>query len=143
MQVSEIMKSDVSCVREGHTIVQAAQLMRDKNIGFLPVCDDSNHVLGTLTDRDIAIRCAADGIDPNECKVEQVFTREVVASKPDDDLAVAEELMARYQKSRIIVVDDDDSLCGVVSLSDIAQRAGLTDGGKTLRYVTARESRNN
>lgn len=143
MQVSEIMKSDVTCVREGHSVLQAAQLMRDKNIGFLPVCDATNHVLGTLTDRDIAIRCAADGIDANECKVEQIFTREVVASKPDDDLAVAEELMARYQKSRILVVDDEDGLCGVVSLSDIAQKAGLADGGKTLRYVTSREARSN
>lgn len=143
MQVSEIMKSDVACVREGHTIVEAAQLMRDKNIGFLPVCDEANHVLGTITDRDIVIRCAADGMDPSACKVEQVFTREVVASKPEDDLAVAEELMARYQKSRIIVVDDQDILCGVVSLSDIAQHAGLSDGGKTLRYVTSREARSN
>ena len=113
--------------------------MRDRNIGFLPVCDDGMLVLGTVTDRDIALHIVADLLSPGT-PVEQVMTREVVACYPEDDIELARELMAEHRKSRIMCLDDDGALLGVISLSDIAKLEG--DGAaRTHRAVSRREAR--
>lgn len=134
-----LMKTDVKCVSAKDAAGDAARIMRDENLGFLPVCDDDQKVLGTLTDRDLTIRLVAGGKSAST-PVEEVMTREVVACRPSDSLSQAEELMESNQKSRIMCVDDDGRLQGVISLSDLAQ---YEDGGKawaTLRKVSAREA---
>ena len=121
MRCREIMKKDVECVSATDTAQAAAKRMRDVNVGFLPVCDQSKRVLGTITDRDLAIRVLADA-SPSTTRMEDVMTREVVCCRPDDELEEAENLMAKNQKSRIVVIDSGGALVGVISLSDIAQR---------------------
>jgi CBS domain-containing protein len=121
-------------------VQDAAQRMRDAAIGFLPVCDDSQKVLGTVTDRDLTIRVLADGRAATT-PVDEIFTRECVACGPDDDLRKAEELMARNHKSRILCVDGDGRLVGVISLSDVAQREKGARAAETLREVSQREAR--
>ena len=139
MRAQELMKTDVECASPKAAIQIAARKMRDLNVGFLPVCDQSKKVLGTITDRDIAIRAVAEN-RPSNTPVSEIMTREVVACRPDDDVRVAEHMMAQNHKSRIICIDDADRLAGVISLSDLAQH----DKGRaaqTMREVSEREVR--
>jgi len=133
----QIMKREIECLSPRESAQAAAARMREQNIGFLPVCDVGMEVLGTVTDRDIAIRIVAEQL-PAGTAVGQIMTREVVACSPEDDIDVAKELMAIHRKSRIMCIDDAGSLIGIISLSDIARLEG--DGAaRTLREVTRRE----
>lgn len=138
-QCQQIMKRDVECLSPRDAVHDAARKMRDENIGFLPVCDEAMQVLGTVTDRDIAIRLVAEQ-RPSSTAVEQIMTKEVVACRPEDDISEAEELMAERRKSRIMCVEDDGTLVGVISLSDIAELDG-SRAASTLDRVSRRETR--
>src|SRR5258706_9849461 len=138
MRCEEIRKRDVECVSPQDNVQTAARRMRDENVGFLPVCGDDKKVVGTVTDRDLAIRVVAENRVPLSTKVGDVLTREVIACRPADDVKKAQQLMAKHHKSRMIVIDDSDRVIGVISLSDIAQR--FSDAGETLREVSERES---
>ncbi|HEX9240908.1 MAG TPA: CBS domain-containing protein [Anaeromyxobacter sp.] len=140
MRCEEIMKTDVECVSPRDTVEDAAVRMRDQNIGFLPICDQSKKVLGALTDRDIAIRLVA-AMKPGSTLIEDIMTREVVACRPKDDIRDAEKAMAKNHKSRILCVDDSDRLVGIISLSDIAQHERGSRASDTLREVSEREVR--
>jgi CBS domain-containing protein len=140
MRCEEIMKRHIECVSPQDTVQTAAKRMRAENVGFLPVCDQSKKVLGAITDRDLTIRILADARAATTA-INDVLTREVIACRPEDDLRKAEELMAKHHKSRIMCVDNNNRLVGVISLSDIAQ---LEDGAKasqTLKQVSEREAR--
>ncbi|MHB1846449.1 MAG: CBS domain-containing protein [Deltaproteobacteria bacterium] len=140
MRCDEMMKREVECVSPRDTIQAAARRMRDENVGFLPVCDGAKKVIGTITDRDLAIRALGEGL-PGSTFVEAVLTREVVACRPEDDLRRAQELMAKNHKSRIMCIDGGGRLQGVISLSDIAQREDGAHASQTLRAVSEREIR--
>jgi CBS domain-containing protein len=139
MQCKEIMKTDIECVAPQASIQSAARKMREQNVGFLPVCDEGMRVVGTVTDRDIAIRAVANGLSSN-MTVETVMTPEVVACRPEDELSYARELMAEHHKSRIMCIGRGGRLEGIISLSDIAQLDEIT-GRETLREVSSREAR--
>jgi CBS domain-containing protein len=139
MLCETLMKTTVECVTPDESVVSAARLMRDGNLGFLPVCEEySGRVLGTVTDRDITLRLVAERL-PLWTRVEDVMSRDVIACSPDDDLDAAHDLMAENQVSRIMCIDDDDQLVGVISLSDVAQMDG-TQAVRTLEQVSAREA---
>ena len=128
------MNVDVERVRGSEPIVEAAARMRDRDVGFLPVVDEKNVVVGTLTDRDIVVRVVADAGDLAG-PVTLCMTREVVACFAGDDVAKARELMSMYQKSRVVVLDDRGILAGVISLSDLARAQGERATGETVREV--------
>jgi len=136
----DVMKTEVECCAPDHTAQCAAQEMREGNLGFVPVCDEGKHVLGVVTDRDLAIRLVADNL-PSTTKVSQVMTREVVGVRPTDPLSRARELMTARKKSRLLVLDADDKLVGVISLSDLAQAAGDAEAADALRGISSREAR--
>jgi len=140
MKCEEIMKKDVQCMSPRDTVEDAAIRMRDENLGFLPICDQSRKVLGTLTDRDIVIR-AISTRKPINTPVENIMTREVVACRPQDDMQKAEQLMMQKHKSRIMVLDDAGRLVGVISLSDIAQHEDSARAFDMLRQISEREVR--
>lgn len=140
MQCETIMKRSVVCVSPKETAQQAATRMRDENVGFLPVCGKGQKVLGTVTDRDITVRLVASGMPPS-MPVQDVMTSEVVSCRPHDDLSVAQDLMARYQKSRIMCIDEAGTLVGIISLSDIARHEQGLGAADTLREVAGREAR--
>jgi len=140
MLCRDLMKTEVRCVTPETTIAVAAALMRDEQVGFLPVCDTAGNVLGTITDRDIAIRVVAE-YEPPDRPVDLFMTRHVIACQARDSLDTAQEAMAEFQVSRILCVDENGLLEGVISLSDIAQVAGDGAASATLRNVSAREAR--
>ncbi len=141
MRCKEIMKNEIACVTPQDSVYTAARMMRDQNVGFLPVCDSTNKVLGTVTDRDLVLRAIANN-RPVDATIDSVMTREVVACRPEDDVQQAEKLMASKQKSRILCTDTGGHLLGVISLSDIAQKeAEKQRVADTMRQVTNREAR--
>ena len=137
MLCEEIMKRDVFCVSPNDTAQSAARLMLDENVGFLPVCEESKKVIGAITDRDLAIRLVAGGL-PAHSKIGEIMSREVISCTPKDDVRLAERLMARNHKSRMMCVEEG-RLVGVISLSDIAQK-DRDRAAQTLAEVTAREA---
>ena len=139
MLCERIMKDDVECVSPTDTVQAAARKMRDANVGFLPVCDETGKVLGTVTDRDLAVRVLADGLGA-ETEISSVMTWEVIACRPEDDLRTAEHLMGKHRKSRMICTDHAGRLMGVISLSDVVQNDGSKLAAQTLRQVTDREA---
>jgi CBS domain-containing protein len=140
MLCRDVMKVDVRFVTAQTTVAQAAALMRDEQIGFLPICHPARNVIGILTDRDIAIRVVADSHSSNE-PVDRFMSPGAVTCLSDDDLSAAQDLMGEMQVSRIICVGEDGQLEGVISLSDIAQLGDDADATATLRSVTVREAR--
>ncbi len=118
MLIADVMNLEPEYLPAQTSSRAAARRMRDRNVGFLPVCDRDRRVIGMITDRDIAMRVVAEGLqcDLPAC---DVMTREVVACHPDDDLLMAERIMAASHKSRLVVLDANGRLAGVVSLADI------------------------
>jgi CBS domain-containing protein len=138
MLCREIMKFEVECVAPETTLRDAARKMRDHNVGFLPVCDESMRVIGVLTDRDIAIRAVAGDLLPT-ATVQSALTRHVVACRPDDDLQSARSLMSKHHVSRVMCLGETGRIEGVISLSDLIQLDEV-GGAATLRHVSDRES---
>ncbi len=133
MRVEEVMSPASGC-REGESVRKCAAMMRDEEIGFVPICNAAGEPVGVVTDRDLAIRVLADGLSADET-VDRCMTREVVACKLGDDLKDVERLMRERQKSRIMVCDDDGRLQGVISLADVAEVESDESLGETLQQV--------
>jgi len=121
MLLRDVMTATVECVRLDDTIETAARVMRDCDIGPVPVCV-GDRVVGVLTDRDIAVRAVADGLDPRSCRVRDVMTPDAVYSFPDCRIEVAEQLMRKHQLRRLLVLDRGRKLVGIVSLGDLVLR---------------------
>lgn len=139
MRCEQIMKTNIEHLSPSDTVQTAAQKMRDREIGFLPVCDEQGHVLGVLTDRDITIRMVAEDERASNVKVDSIMSKELVACQKEHSLRDAQKLMIENQKSRICCIDDDGKLVGVISLSDIAQHEEPGHASETLKHVSSRE----
>lgn len=119
MLVREVMNPSVEFVAPSAAVSTAAKIMRERDIGVLPVVDEHN-VIGMITDRDLAIRVLADRLSPDTI-VEDVMTADLISCSPEDTVQAASDLMAERQVHRLIVLDDRDRApCGILSLADIA-----------------------
>jgi CBS domain-containing protein len=119
----------------------AASIMRDENVGSVPVVEsqDSRRIVGIVTDRDLCMGVVAEGRDPNSVAVEACMTVGVVSCTGNDSVQKATELMRENQIRRIPVVDDTGRLQGIVSMADLVGRAELktTETHDTLEKVSA------
>jgi CBS domain-containing protein len=138
MRCEELMTAGVEALRLRDTTRDAARKMRDANVGFMPVLDDSEEVVGVLTDRDVVVRVVAEAL-PLETRVEDVMTEEVISCAPGDDLERAEALMRANQKARLVVMDESGRLAGVISIADIAQYEDARRAGDIVGDITERE----
>jgi CBS domain-containing protein len=139
MRCEELMSSEVEVLAIGTSVREAARRMRDLNLGFMPVVDDAQQLIGVVTDRDIVVRAVAEDRKPRTA-VEEVMTEEVITCDPEDDVERAEALMSVNQKSRLVCVDETGQVAGVISLSDIAQYEDETRAGEVMADVTQREA---
>jgi CBS domain-containing protein len=136
MKVLEAMTAEVVSVAPDTTLMEAAQTMRDLDVGPLPVCD-GDKVLGVVTDRDIVLRATAEGRDPRSTAVREVMTPGVVSCREDDDVRDAAELMQGAQVRRLLVLDRQGRLAGIVSLGDLVLQTGDERlAGQTLERVS-------
>jgi CBS domain-containing protein len=130
-KISEVMTTPVSCVGLQATLSEAARKMKDLDIGTVVVCDQSGTPMGVVTDRDITVRATAEGKDPAACRVTEVMSTDLVFCNEHDTTRMAEGLMESRQIRRLLVLDNDDKLCGIVALSDLVG----VDRGMTGRIV--------
>ncbi len=134
MKVRDLMTRDVKVAGPGDTIQKIARLMLDFDTGAIPVVDDG-HVIGLITDRDIVLRVAAQG-RPLTLPVSEALTPNVEFCFEDDDLTQVSEKMARLQLRRMIILDQNRKLAGILSLGDLSRGADSLDSGLTLEQVS-------
>jgi len=135
MQLKDVMTRDVEVIAPDATLTEAAQKMKALNVGPLPVCD-GERLLGMLTDRDITVRATAAGQSPREVRVRDVMTRDVVYGFEDQDVGDAVRLMEQRQIRRLVVLNRDQKLVGIVSLGDLAVEANQQLAGEVLEKVS-------
>lgn len=141
MKIGDVMTGSCEFIHPDASVSQAAQMMRDLECGFLPIGDKSIGKLeGVVTDRDIVVRAIADAKDPEQMKVSDCATLNVLYCYEDDDVETAADHMRNLQVHRLIVLNnaDEKRLRGVVTLGDIS-RAGNSDlARKALEGITSR-----
>jgi len=136
MKVQQIMSRNVECVEPTTPISKAAQKMRDLDIGFLAVCEHGKPV-GTITDRDITIRSVAESLDPRLERVSEIMTAETFNCREDEEVEHAGRLMQEKQIRRLLILDRNDKLVGVVSIGDIAKSSAARRlAGETLGEIS-------
>ncbi|WP_431858490.1 CBS domain-containing protein [Azospirillum sp.] len=121
MKIREIMTKQVETVSPDTPLKEAARMMRDADIGFLPV-GENDRLVGTLTDRDIAVRAVADGKDPNSARVRDAMSPGTAFVFEDQDSSEAATIMSEKQIRRLPVMNRDKRLVGVVAVGDLATR---------------------
>jgi CBS domain-containing protein len=123
------MTPDPTCVSVDDSVVRAAEVMKNEDVGAVPVVDDdtSRKLVGIITDRDIAINIIADGKDPHSSRIEEIMSRNLVTCRPDEDVQHAMDRMAQHQVRRIPVVDGKGKVMGIISQADIATRMDLPE----------------
>jgi CBS domain-containing protein len=131
------MSHDVAVVSPHATLKEAAEVMRDRKIGFLPVMKNGT-VLGVVTDRDIVIRSICDGLNPEEGRVRDVMTHSSYRCYDDQVLTDASRLFASNRVRRLLVFNRDKKLVGLLSLDDLAAKMSSDRLlGTTIRNVIA------
>lgn len=118
-QLAEVMTIDVQVVNPDESILRAAQMMKELDVGALPVCD-GERLIGMVTDRDIAIRGVADGLEPEETTVADVMTDEITWCTDEQEVEEAMQLMSDRQIRRLPIVDANKRLVGIVSIADLS-----------------------
>lgn len=121
---SEVMTKNPVCCLPNDMVVDVAELMKGGNIGSIPVIEteQTKKLVGIVTDRDLALKVVAKGLDAKSTKVETVMTRKLITCLADDDLQKALDAMAEHQLRRIPVVDADNKIVGIIAQADVATR---------------------
>ena len=138
IKARDIMTGGAECVGANETLEQAARKMKELDVGALPICGEDNRLKGMVTDRDIAIKCVAEGGDPRTAKAGDFGEGKPVTIGADDSIEEAIRTMQEHQVRRLPVIDGHD-LVGMLS-------QGMTDlncrdetplrGGETLYYIS-------
>jgi CBS domain-containing protein len=136
MKVQDIMTRDPETVGPGAYVGDVAKLMRDLDVGIIPVVSD-DELKGVITDRDITIRVTAAGLNPFEVSVQDFISPNPVTVSPGDDIEKAREIMSEHQIRRVLVTDGK-TLVGIVSLGDLAtkDRSEDTATGEVLEDIS-------
>jgi CBS domain-containing protein len=120
-KIAEVMTDRPRAITPQTSILEAARLMDEEDVGALPIVDDSTRLVGIVTDRDIAVRGVGRGRDPEQTSVAEIASEEVYALTPDDDLDEALQTMAHAQVRRVPIVVRENELVGMISQADIAR----------------------
>jgi CBS domain-containing protein len=139
--VGDVMVRNVQTIDASMNLMQAAQRMRDANVGVLPVVEGGK-LRGIVTDRDLVIRGMASGVDPSAMRVSDVATHSLIAARPDWAVQRAMDTMASYQIGRLPVTDEHDRVVGMLTLSSLALRASQQhEALDTAKEVSRRSAR--
>jgi CBS domain-containing protein len=141
-KVRDVMIPAVVTIEASATLADAARRMKESNVGVLPIVE-GGILRGIVTDRDLVVRAMAEGVDPARTAVGDCATRDLVCARPDSSIEDAMEVMADCQVGRLPVVDRDDRLVGIVTLSSMALRSREDgDALDTAKQVSKRSARN-
>jgi CBS domain-containing protein len=137
MRVKDVMTSGVECISPDTTLREAAQKMKELDVGLLPICGEDDRLAGMITDRDITVRAVADGLDPSTAQAHDVMTPKVIYCYEDQEISDAAHMMEQNQIRRLVVLNRDKRLVGIVSLGDLAVDSGDEQlAGHTLEAVS-------
>jgi CBS domain-containing protein len=134
MKVSEVMTRDVQTVRPDQPVREAASFMLSADAGSIPVID-GDRLIGMITDRDIAVRGVAKGYGP-DTPVRELMTNDIICARDDDDVDDIASKMSEAQVRRLPVIDQDERLCGIVSLGDLSRDADEEIASEALEGVS-------
>jgi len=132
----EIMSGGAECAGENETLADAARKMRDLDVGALPICGEDNRLKGVVTDRDIVVKCVADGGDPTSTKVSELAEGKPVTIGADDSVEEALRTMKDHGVRRLPVIDGHD-LVGMVSQADVAKNLPEDKVGDLVEAISA------
>jgi CBS domain-containing protein len=120
----DVMTPNPICCLPTDNVKDVARIMQRENIGPMPVIDnvESKKLIGIITDRDLAMKIVGQGRDARATQVEAVMTRKVVTCRADDELRIAMKLMSDHQIRRIVIVDNANTVKGIISQADLATR---------------------
>jgi CBS domain-containing protein len=120
----DVMTSNLVVAQPDDSVAKVAQQMKEWDVGPIPIVEDTlnKRLLGIVTDRDLAMKVVAEGKDPNTTKVSEVMTEDVVTCGENDDIQETMEAMSQHQLRRILVVDENKNLVGIIAQADIATR---------------------
>ena len=133
--IKHVMTSNPCSIDADKSVAYAAKMMRDEDVGLAPIVE-GDKLIGMLTDRDIAIRVVAEGRNPDQVKVRDVASQQVVTIDPQQDLDEALRIMAKHQVRRLPVVEEDGKLVGVVAQADVAREGDDTQTGKLVDEIS-------
>ena len=134
MKVSDVMTENVQTVRPDQRVQEAASFMLSADAGSIPVAE-GDRLVGMITDRDIAVRGIAKGYGP-DTPVRELMSSDVICARADDDIEDAANRMSEAQVRRLPVVDQDERLCGIVSLGDLSREADTDCASEALEGVS-------
>jgi CBS domain-containing protein len=120
----DVMTSDPTCIGENDSVLDAAKLLADLDVGAVPICGEDDRLKGMLTDRDIVVKAIAQGKDPASTRAGELGEGKPVTIGADDSLQETLHTMAQYQVRRLPVIDGH-KLVGIIAVADIARQ--LTD----------------
>ena len=126
MKVKDCMCQNTYYCGPDNTVRECAEMMNEKHIGCVTVCDLKKNIVGLITDRDIVLRCVANGKDPQNTKINDVMTKDICYCKPEEEINDIENHMSKIQVKRIPVVNDKDEFIGMISLKDLAMHKEVT-----------------
>ncbi len=135
MKIQEIMTRDARCVSPAASILEVARMMRELDVGAVPICD-GDRLAGMLTDRDIIVRVIAEGVDPMQKTAREIMSPGIIYAFDDQDVDEAAQIMEEHQVRRLPVLNRSKRLVGIVSLGDLAMEAGPGLSGEALREVS-------
>jgi CBS domain-containing protein len=116
----DIITGGAECIGENETLVEAARKMRDLDVGSLPICGEDNRLKGMVTDRDIVLKCVAEGGDPSSMRARELATGKPITVGADDPVEEVLRTMSQHKVRRLPVIDGHD-LIGMVSQADVAR----------------------
>jgi CBS domain-containing protein len=133
--IRDVMTSNPCSIDAKRSVAYAAKMMREEDVGLAPIVEDDK-LIGLLTDRDIAIRVVAEGRDPDQVKVRDVASTQLITVDPQQDLDEALRMMAKHQVRRLPVVEEDGRLVGVVAQADIAREGDDSRTGHLVEEIS-------
>jgi CBS domain-containing protein len=133
--IRDLMTANPCSIDADKSVAYAAKMMRDEDVGLAPIVE-GDKLIGTVTDRDIAIRVVAEGKDADETTVREIASTNLVTIDPQQDLDEALRLMAKHQVRRLPVVEEDGRLVGVVAQADVAREGDDTRTGQVVQEIS-------
>jgi CBS domain-containing protein len=135
MKVKDIMSRDLACINSEDSVATAAKLMKDYDVGSIPVCADKK-LVGIITDRDIALRSIAEGENQDQKNISDIMTSNLVVGNPEMNVDDAAKLMSSKKIRRLPIVENNN-LVGIVALGDISLEPALQDNAEdTLKNIS-------
>ena len=143
MKVREVMSQNPACCTPSDSAQTVARIMRDRNVGAVPVIADqqSRQLIGMITDRDFCCAVVADGLDPKKTTIQKFISMNPISCRDGENIEKCERLMQDHQVRRIPVVDNNDCVIGIVSQADLALHDKPERVSKTIAEISKSDRR--